>query len=1034
MEKKILAVFLSVLLSATLGASFVVTTASPEETTLIMGTTDSVESAIDPAQAYDFFGWEIIQNTGCGLFETETGTGDIMPSLATNWSVSGDGLTWNFTLRHGVKFDDETEFNATHVKYSFDRSMTIASPDGPQVNMEYDAIIDSVEIVSKYVVQFNLKIPFAPFLRLIACPASFIVNPTYAPFDQVVYYTEGDARASSPMDLGPYVLTKWTRVAGKDTEMWLEANPNYWRSSYPKTEKIIIKFYADSTALRLAVEAGDVDIAFRHLSPNDIEDLQDDPDLKVWQGTGGAIQYMIFQEAIPPLNDSRVRRAITAALDRPTVCSVVFLNQTSPLYSIIPDGMMGHTEAFAALGDANHTLTRSLLAELGYNETNKLAIDLWYESSGHYPMSAEQAIIYKSSLEASGVIEVTLKSADWPTYRLNRNEGTMEAFIYGWYPDYIDPDNYAFLYYAAWLNHHYIDYGEHYGEMKAAYDAARTTTNETERIALYAEIDDYAVMDCPVVPLWQGKAWAVTKPNIKGVHLDITQSWRMWYIIRAPAHNIDTGLDYATIQEAIDANETLDGHVIFVEAGTYVENVVVNKSISLMGENRETTIIDGNSTGNVIEITARNVTIANFTIQNSGYNMDGIQIEDHHLGIKEKQNTTIQNNNIINNDGGISIWDSIGNNISGNNITDNYYGIILQYSFGNTLRNNHMSSNQRNFFVWSDYPYDYYHDIDSSNTVDGKPMYYWVNQQNRTVPVDAGYVALVDSINITVQNLDLKNNGQGLLLVETRNSIVTCNNLTNNRWGIGLSFSYNNTISGNSIKSNGVGIVLEESPNNTITGNTITNNYYGIHLYNLFWQTSNNTIYHNNFIDNTEHLIIGTAHTNFWDNGLEGNHWSNYTGFDLDHDGIGDISHLIDVNNEDNYPLMGMFSDFNATSEHHVQTICNSSISDFQFNGTTICFNVTGENDTTGFCRICIPRALINETYNVFVNGTEVPYTLLPCSNNTHSYLYFTYSHSTEEVIVVPEFPTWTSMLFLLIVLTVAIATCKRRQLETVCQ
>jgi len=73
----------------------------------------------------------------------------------------------------------------------------------------------------------------------------------------------------------------------------------------------------------------------------------------------------------------------------------------------------------------------------------------------------------------------------------------------------------------------------------------------------------------------------------------------------------------------------------------------------------------------------------------------------------------------------------------------------------------------------------------------------------------------------------------------------------------------------------------------------------------------------------------------------------------------------------------------------------------------------------------------MNETYTVFVNGTEVPFNLLPCSNSTHSYLYFTYNHSTQEVIIIPEFPTWTSMLLILIVLTVVIAIYKRRLLKT---
>jgi len=548
-EKKFSAFFLSVLLLAMFSTPFVVNAAISGGTTLIMGTTDSVESAIDPARAYDFFGWEIIQNTGCTLVEIEPGSAataeDYNPALAANWTTSTDGKTWTFTLREGVLFEDGTEFNASHVKYSFDRNMGINHPDGPQLNMQYDAIIDNVEVVSKYVVKFNLKIPFAPFLWLMVCQASAVVNPAYAggwktdwSMDDIVWYMEGDARASSPMDLGPYKLTNWTRVAGKDHEMRLEANPNYWNkdAGLPKTDVVVIKFYADATALRLAIEAGDVDVAFRHLSATDIEDLQDDPDLKVWEGTGAAIQYMIFQEdpvgTLPQLDNANVRRALTACLDRPEVTSTVFLGQASPLYSIIPTGMTGHTEAFKVLGDANYTYARSVLADLGYNETNKLQIELWYESSGHYPSSAEQAAVYKSQFEASNVISVTLKSADWPSYRENRNEGVMHVFLLGWYPDYIDPDNYAFLYYASWLHHNYAKYNatNSYIAMKDAYDAARAATDETERIALYAEIDDYAVMDCPVVPLWQGKAYAVTKPDVQGVYLDVTESWRMWYL------------------------------------------------------------------------------------------------------------------------------------------------------------------------------------------------------------------------------------------------------------------------------------------------------------------------------------------------------------------------------------------------------------------------------------------------------------------------------------------------------------------------
>ena len=344
--------------------------------------------------------------------------------------------------------------------------------------------------------------------------------------------------------------------------------------------------------------------------------------------------------------------------------------------------------------------------------------------------------------------------------------------------------------------------------------------------------------------------------------------YRVWI---ATVHNVNTSIDYDTIQAAIDASETLDGHTILVGAGTYYEYVVINKSISLIGEDRETTILDGSEIITpIVHITASNVTVRSFTIQDGGriYGLEG---------------------------GGIYITNS------------------------------------------------------------------------------------------------------------NRNSIID-NMITNTQYGINLRNSTNNAIIENPIIENDVGIqFLDDHSNSSV-------------------------IYHNNFINNSWHQVQSYAvSNNTWDNGLEGNYWSNYTGVDLNNDGIGDSPHIIDTNNTDNYPLMGMFSDFNATSEYHVQTICNSSISDFQFNGTAICFNASGKDATTGFCRLCIPRALMNETYKVFINSTEVPCNLLPCSNNTHSYLYFTYSHSTQEVIIVPEFPTWIPMLFILIALTVALAIYKRK-------
>jgi ABC-type transport system substrate-binding protein len=341
--------------------------------TLIVGTTDSIETSLDPAELWDFFGAIMTYNLGAPLVYIKPGSAagpnDFIPALATNWSISPDGLTYTFDLRKGLKFSDGAPFTAAAVKYSFDRNLALAMPDGPQVGLGYGDIIANVTATSDYQVVFNLKHPFAPFMALMAFSGSFIVNPKRAPNTpgQAVEWKEGDPTASNPSDLGPYLLTEWTRKGGKDYEMKLDANPNYFgvADGYPKSKHIIMKFYSDATALALAMKSGDIDMAYRQLSSSDIKNMQSDPALKVWSGPSG-IQYIVFQEGMPPFDNPKARQAIAAALDRKELTNTVFLGQATPLYSMIPNGMAFQTDGFKALGDANITLSVSLLQQLGY--------------------------------------------------------------------------------------------------------------------------------------------------------------------------------------------------------------------------------------------------------------------------------------------------------------------------------------------------------------------------------------------------------------------------------------------------------------------------------------------------------------------------------------------------------------------------------------------------------------------------------------------------------------------------------------------
>jgi len=521
-------------------------------------------------------------------------------------------------------------------------------------------------------------------------------------------------------------------------------------------------------------------------------------------------------------------------------------------------------------------------------------------------------------------------------------------------------------------------------------------------------------------------------------------------------HNLNTSLSYPTIQEAINANETLNGHTIFVEAGTYYENVIVNKTVSIIGESKATTLINGNKTAEAVIITANNTLLSGFTIQSGAPFIVAVRLEN-------VSHTTITNNTITNSFSGLAVAFSDSNLIAGNNITKNTFrdalvnssnnvlrdntmeglyisksinntlvgntigSFMLSYSPDTTLRNNSFSV----FGVYGDKLSDFVQAIDSSNTVNGKPIYYWVNHENAEVPSDAGYVALINCANVTVRGLNFENNFQSILMFSTNNSRILNNNVTNINEGIWIFSSSNNIIYGNNITYSCIQL-LNGCSNNNIHNNNITTS--GI----LLSQSSNNNIFHNNFINA---LVNSYKSTNTWEGGYPsgGNYWSIYDGTDLfsgsyqnvtGSDGIGDTSYVIDENNVDNYPLMGPFNSFNTSVGYSVDVISNSTIEDFRYfeSNNTIVMHVSNmtANQTVGFCRLTIPHELIAPPYNITVNNTPVKYNTI-LENETLSIIYFSYEHSQIEIIIVPEYSS-TMLLLMLPIITAIVTTLKRKR------
>jgi parallel beta-helix repeat protein len=476
------------------------------------------------------------------------------------------------------------------------------------------------------------------------------------------------------------------------------------------------------------------------------------------------------------------------------------------------------------------------------------------------------------------------------------------------------------------------------------------------------------------------------------------------------------------IQEGVDA--AVPGDTVDVAAGVYYEGVQINKSsISLVGQ-KGSTIIDGNGTEPV--------------------------------GIRIYRTPPDYTENL---------------SISGFTVRNCVKGITLSRSIYIRLRDNSMVSNSYNF---GDYTLQV-QDIDTSNTVDGKPIYFWVNQRDKQVPADAGFVDIVDSTNITVSGLNLTNNVQGLVLKNTTNSLIEDVHILNNwdgmyldRWsnsntiidstvsdnlfmGIYVSTSSSNVIENNSILNNSYGLFLDSTAfeytigydptsnivrDNVVRGNTVANSSL-VGFYSI--QSEDNVLYDNNFLNNAQEVYSDNS-TNVWDDGSEGNYWQDYSGQDLDRDGFGDTPYVIDANNQDNHPLMGLFSDFAVTWQeetYRVTAISNSTILEFYFSQSekTVGFSFNSPNEGSSFCRVTLPTSLLGGPYTFFLDGLSST-DLLESSNGTHCFLYFAHNNSYHDVrivgtSVIPEFSSFLLVFFpVVLAVGVAIVALARRRLD----
>ena len=334
--------------------------------------------------------------------------------------------------------------------------------------------------------------------------------------------------------------------------------------------------------------------------------------------------------------------------------------------------------------------------------------------------------------------------------------------------------------------------------------------------------------------------------------------------------------DFLTIQAAI--NGVNSGDSILVRSGTYHENVIANKTVALVGENRGNTIIDGGGAGYVVGIRGvNNVSLSNFTIQNG---QTGVYAGDWGMGIGSSRGNIMQNTIKNNSENGVFVnQDSYY--VYDNDIENNGIGLSIyaQGAVNAIIRDNDIENSSRYNLAINSTVYDQL-DMDTTNLVDTKPVYYWIRHLGGTVPSNAGQVTLVNCSDVVVQGLTLTKNLVNIEFIESVNCTLQNSNSSSADVGVLLVDSTLCKLDNNTLTDCRINLQAVGSTNNSMTGNyLLANGFCAVD----FDSSANNSFYHNSVNNVGANYTVYRAGNNVWDNGYPsgGNYWSDYSGVDL---------------------------------------------------------------------------------------------------------------------------------------------------------
>lgn len=487
---------------------------------IVMGMTDKV-LATDPASGYDPGSWLVFNNVFQPLLSFPKGGGELQPEAAKRCGFQdAQSKVFSCTLRKGLKFSNGNELTSKDVKHSFDRTVAIDDPDGPAVMLHS---LHKVSTPDELTVVFHLKTSDATFPQKIASGAGSIVDHREYPADKL---RKDDKTVGS----GVYTLESYS-----DKEAVFKTNSDYQGPAETQNSGMTMRFFDDQPTLKKALVDSDIDLAYRGLATKDIAAFEDTSNadnegIQVVRGTSAEVHHLVFNHDHEQTNESGVRQAVAHLVDRSALARDVYQRTTEPLYSIVPAGITGHNTAFFDRYGERPQRAKAAAALRSAGITGKAKLTLWSTPVRYGPDTTRELKAIAGQLNASGLFDADVKVAELEQYEKDIAAGKYGVYVKGWVPDYPDADNFTDPFFGEGnvLSNRY-EAGRITGELlpRTAKESRRSET-----VKDFGAIQDLVAEELPILPVWQGRQYAVARDHLTGIEwtLDTSTVFRFWEI------------------------------------------------------------------------------------------------------------------------------------------------------------------------------------------------------------------------------------------------------------------------------------------------------------------------------------------------------------------------------------------------------------------------------------------------------------------------------------------------------------------------